>query len=439
MSDSTPTLSRRNFVRTTSTGLALGALVAARPHSAVASTQANGKINAAHIGIGGRGSGILKHIHSRAKEENAKVAIVAVCDVYAKRRQKAEDKTGAKGYENYHEVLDREDLDAVFIATPDHTHAPIAIEAMRKGKDVYVEKPMTHTIEEAYELERVVHETGRVLQVGSQTTSNDNWHRAHQAIVDGMIGKILLSQGSYHRNYATGAWNYDIDEGAGPDASGENRIDWDLWLGPAPKVEYSGERFFRFRKFWDYSGGIATDLFYHVMAPFNIAWSYPQIPYKVNGTGGIFIHHDGREVPDTYTLTAVYPEGHMVVLSSSMANDHHIPGTIRGHEATIVITDSGKFEDDNNQTRVIAQELFKDEFVKKYGSEVVEMPNQEREGHMDNFLRCVRERGKPVLDVHTGLCAQVAITLSVMSYRNGKTMYFDEKTGKVSEAAPASA
>ncbi|MCA9414293.1 MAG: Gfo/Idh/MocA family oxidoreductase [Candidatus Omnitrophica bacterium] len=436
MSDEKQGMDRRSFVKTASSGAALGAMALSGFHPAVAKTAANSKIRIAHIGIGGRGGSILRDMIRRTNQDDAQVEIVGVCDVYAKRRNAAAEKTGAKPYEFHGDILDRSDVDAVVIATPDHNHAHIAIEALKKGKDVYVEKPMTHTIPEALELRKTVHETGGVLQVGSQTTSNDNWWRAHKAIADGKIGEMIMSQGSYHRNYDTGAWNYDIDEGAGPQASGDDHINWDLWLGPAPKRDYSGERFFRFRKYWDYSGGIATDLFFHVMAPLNIAWIEPQIPYKITGTGGIFVHHDGREVPDTYTMTAVYPKGHMLVLSSTMANDHHIQGTIRGHEGTVVITDSGKFEDSGNQTRVIAQKLFKDEFVKKWGSEVVEMPNQEREGHMDNFLRCMRTREKPVLDVDTALCAQVAITLGVESYQRGKVLYYDEKTDSISETPP---
>jgi len=436
MSERKEAMTRRDFVRATSSGLAAGTLAFSGFHPAVAAVKANGKINVAHIGIGGRGRGLLGDMVKRSKADNADVSVVAVCDVYAKRRREAEETSGAKGFENFNDVLGLEEVDAVVIATPDHNHAPVAIEAIKKGKDVYVEKPMTHTIQEAEDLKKVVHEHQAVLQVGSQTTSNDNWWRAHQAIEDGMIGKMIMSQGSYHRNYKTGAWNYDIDEGAGPDASGDNHINWDLWLGPAPTRPYSGERFFRFRKYWEYSGGIATDLFYHVMAPLNIAWDKPQIPSRVTGTGGIYIHNDGREVPDTFFLTADYPEGHSVVLSSTMANDFHIRGTIRGHEATIVITESGKFEDDDNVTKVLAQDLFKEKFVEKYGGPEVILENQPRESHMDNFLRCVRTREKPVLDVDTGLCAQVAISLSVLSYRSGKTMYFDESTGQPRDRRP---
>src|SRR5258708_33409357 len=120
-----------------------------------------------------------------------------------------------------------------------------------------------------------------------------------------------------------------------------------MWLGPAAKRPWDPDRFFRFRKYWDYSGGIATGLFYHVVAPLNICWDKPQFPHKVMASGGIYGGPNfqmKREVPDTFHLVAEYPEGHSLVLSSSMANSQHIPGLIRGHEGTIIMVDHGRFE-----------------------------------------------------------------------------------------------
>ena len=137
---------------------------------------------------------------------------------------------------------------------------------------------------------------------------------------------MIMSQGSYHRNSKEGEWNWPIDPDAGPDGKGDDYIDWKTWLGPAPKRPLDADRFFRFRKYWDYSGGIATDLFFHVAAPLNICWSEPQFPYKVMAGGGIYVFKDTREVPDTFHLIAEYAKGHSVVLTSSMANSQHIPG-----------------------------------------------------------------------------------------------------------------
>ena len=169
-----------------------------------------------------------------------------------------------------------------------------------------------------------------------------------------MIGQMIESQGSYHRNSTEGEWNWPIDAGAGPDGKGEDFIDWNMWLGSqfklAPKRPWDADRFFRFRKYWDYSLGIASDLFYHVIAPLNICWDEPQFPTKVMATGGVYVFKklpDGkpdREVPDTFHLLAEYAKGHSLVLSSSMANDTHIPGMIRGHEGTIIMVEHGQFE-----------------------------------------------------------------------------------------------
>src|SRR5438270_673718 len=143
------------------------------------------------------------------------------------------------------------------------------------------------------------------------------------AIGDGMIGQMLMSQGSYHRNSVEGEWNWPIDAGAGPDGVGDNYIDWKTWLGSAPKRPWDADRFFRFRKYWDYSGGIATDLFFHVVAPLNICWKEPQFPHRVMASGGIYVFKDSREVPDTFNLLADFPQGHSLVLSSTMANSKH--------------------------------------------------------------------------------------------------------------------
>jgi len=352
------------------------------------------------------------------------------------------------GYLDYREVLGRSDVDAVIVATPDHWHAKIALEAMDHGKDVYLEKPMCHTNDEIKQLVNTVKETKRVLQVGSQTTSGDQWWKARKAIADGMIGQMIMSQGSYHRNSNEGEWNYTIEKDAGPDGKGENYIDWKMWLGPAPKRPYDGDRFFRFRKYWDYSGGIATDLFYHVVAPLNICWGQAQFPTRVSGTGGIYVFKDEREVPDTFNLVADYAAGHSLVLSSSMANSHHIPGLIRGHEGTIIMVENGQFESRADNITVIPELQYdratrerttmKPEYMAKFGKEPITIPVDPTDmmvAHVENFLSCVRSREKPHLDVETGARAQAVINLAVQSYREGHVMFWDEKNWKASAKA----
>jgi predicted dehydrogenase len=425
-------INRREFVKT-----AVGAGMAARAFSQMHSAQAaNDRINIGVIGVGGRGRDLLGWAIKTGEQEATPARVVAVSDVYAKRLRAAKEFANCDGYLDYREIIERKDIDAVIIATPDHWHAPIACEALEKGKDVYLEKPMTRTVEEAKRVYETVKKTGRVMQVGSQTTSSDQWWKARKALADGMIGKLIMSQGSYHRNSMTGEWNWPIDATAGPEGKGDDFIDWKMWLGDAPKRKYDADRFFRFRKYWDYSGGIATDLFYHVVAPLNICWGEAQFPYRVTGTGGIYVFKDEREVPDTFTLTADFAKGHSLVLSSSMGNETHIPGLIRGHEGTIMIVPHGRFEGTVEQITVTPSRFFKKEFEEKYGSGEVAFKCEPRQSHMENFLSCVKTRETPVLDALTAYKAMVTIAMSVQSYREGRVLYFDERKQKVMHDPP---
>ena len=393
---------------------------------------ANDRINLGCIGLGGRGSGVMRDT-IKIGQTTRPADVVAVCDLYQKRLTAAKTVSNAPmATLDYREIIARKDIDAVIVATPDHWHAPISIAAMQSGKDVYCEKPMTKTVEEAKKFTEVAKATNRVVQIGSQTTSSDQWWQARKAIQDGMIGQLLMSQGSYHRNSIEGEWNYKIDPNAGPTGKGDDYIDWNTWLGYTTKRPFSAERFFRFRKYWDYSGGIATDLFYHVVAPLNICWGEAQFPYKVMASGGTYVFKDGREVPDTFHLIAEFPKGHSLILSSSMANSQHIPGLIRGHEGTIMMVPEGQFEGRVDYITAKAERQFKDKFVAKFGSDEVKLQTDKtRESHMENFLRCVKTREKTVLDAPTAYRAMTTIGMAVESYRSGKVLYFDERNERV--------
>lgn len=402
---------------------------------------ANDRINVGVIGTGGRGTYVAKKFAEVGKADNS-CQIVAVCDVWQKRVTENKQFHNCDGYLDYHEVINRPDIDAVIVATPDHWHAKIALDAIAKGKDVYCEKPMVHTIAEARQLVNAVKESKRVLQVGSQTTSAQQWWKAKKAISEGGIGDMLMSQGSYHRNSTEGEWNWPIDENAGPDKKGDDYLDWKTWLGSAPSRPFDPDRYFRFRKFWDYSGGIATDLFFHVAAPLNICWPEPQFPRKVMAGGGIYVFKDTREVPDTFHLIAEYAKGHSVVLTSSMANSQHIPGLIRGHKGTIVMVDHGMFEGETDhitlkpERHVIGED---DAYKAKFGTDPIAIPVDQEDSmktHVRNFLECIHTRQKPTLDVETAARAQVLITMAVMSYRQGRVLYFDEKNWSVASEPP---
>jgi predicted dehydrogenase len=447
-------LDRRDFLKTVgATGIAATSAMAAKSSSKMSGGRvigANDRINVGVIGCGGRGRYDAQAFDAFGKKNNA-CQLVAACDVYEKRKKTVADKYNVKGYLDYRELLNHSDIDAVIIATPDHWHGKMAMDAMDHGKDVYLEKPMVHTNDEARQLVATVKETKRILQVGSQTTSADIWWKAKKAIADGMIGQMIESQGSYHRNSTEGEWNWPIEAGAGPDGKGENFIDWNMWLGSqfklAPKRPWDADRFFRFRKYWDYSLGIASDLFYHVIAPLNICWDEPQFPTKVMATGGTYVFKtlpDGkpdREVPDTFHLLAEYAKGHSLVLSSSMANDTHIPGMIRGHEGTIIMVEHGQFERNVPYITVKPQvrggkAIGGEAYEKKFGVKDFQIPIDQKDmmdAHIGNFLGCMRTREKPHLDVETGAKAVVVINLAAQSYREGKTMYWDAARWKASD------
>jgi predicted dehydrogenase len=444
MSKKVASVNRRDFMKsaaavTGALGLAGRSAISAQRGTVTGRVVgANDAINVGIIGVGGRGTSVGRAFAAVAPEKNCR--IVAVCDVYQKRIDMNKEIHKCDGYINYRELLARKDIDAVIVATPDHQHAHQALEAMDLGKDVYCEKPMCHTVAETKKMVDKVRETGRVLQVGSQTTSADQWWKAKKAISDGAIGQMIMSQGSYHRNSTEGEWNYRIDPEAGPEKTGPDHIDWKEWLGPAETRRYDADRFFRFRKYWDYSGGIATDLFFHVVAPLNLCWPEPQFPYRVVSGGGTFVFKDGRDVPDTFHLIADYAKGHSLVLSSSMANSQHIPGLIRGHHGTIIMVEHGMFEGRTEYITLRPEaRTITDEYKAKFGSTEVKIPVERKEAmraHVENFLDCVRSRQKPTLDVNTAARAQVTITMAVQSYREGRVLYFDEKKWAVVTKPP---
>jgi predicted dehydrogenase len=286
----------------------------------------------------------------------------------------------------------------------------MALDALDAGKDVYLEKPMTHTWEEAQAVDRMARETGRRLQVGTQHASSDRWWRARDAVREGRIGKVIWSQGSYSRNSRSGSWNYPIDPDAGPD-----NLDWEAFLGSAPKRPFSRERYFRWRKYWDYSGGIATDLFYHKLGPLMLALG-AQFPRRVSASGGIYRHPD-REVPDTFFMTADYPGEHTVVLCSSMANSFGIEDIIRGHEASIIVH--------GDRIEIRSEKEYREEFERKYGAPEIEIPTRPRSGHLENFVNAVRGTEDLHFDSGIGYRTQVAISLGVEAYRSDRVMRFD--------------
>lgn len=430
-------VTRRSFLKTASYG---AAAVAVAPAWARV-VGANDRINVAIIGLGLRGSDHLNLLLEHRKNK-LDIEIVALCDVYQKRLNTAAKLVpGAKTYTRHEEVLQSPDVDAVFIATPDHWHAPITLMAMNSGKDVYIEKPMTHTVEESKVVAQRAKELNRVVQVGVQGLSWRRWHKIREIIQSGMIGQVVAVQGTYSRNDPKGDWNWPIDPAAGPDATGEEHIDWKQWLGSAPQIPFNADRFFRFRKYWDYSGGIATDLHYHVVAPYHLAIAN-DFPIRSGGMGGLWVYNDGRQTPDTFLTAADYPSKYSMTIQSSQVNENGPRTMLRGTKATIHLSDEweGPPSRQYDYADIVPESPYVEEFAKKYGGDMVRVDGVGNDGdllHVDNFLDCIRTRQQPNCPVDMGYKVMATIDLSVRSYRNGRVYYFDPEKEEVLEKNPA--
>jgi predicted dehydrogenase len=418
--------SRRKFLRQASLAAiaspAITPLVNAR--SAARAVGANDRINVGIIGVGGMGTVHLQAFMSQS-DEDKDIQVVAVSDLYTVRKERAREiarLTAKDVHHDYRDLLARNDVDAVLIAVPDHWHGQIALDGLTAGKDVYLEKPMTHTIDEAKRIVEATKKNNRILQVGAHGLSNPATHKARELIAQGEIGELLWAQATSARNSKTGEWNYRID----PEGSPET-IDWKRWLGPAPNRPFSAERFFRFRKYWDYSGGIATDLFYHSLAPLVYAMG-AEFPKSVSACGGIYVQKD-REVPDTYATAIEYPNFY-IDMSGCMANAHanRSHGTaIYGHHGTIIF--------ERNRLLVVPEALGRETESKRREQpepKVYEFPpagklRDARSPHTDNFFSCVRSRKEPNLPAELGLKVLVAINLGVQAYREGRSKRFSSK------------
>ncbi|MBI4873673.1 MAG: Gfo/Idh/MocA family oxidoreductase [Acidobacteria bacterium] len=266
---------------------------------------ANDNIQIALIGAGGMGMG-----DARYALQIPGVKLVAACDIYDGRLTRSKENwgPGLATTRDYREVLARKDVDAVIIATPDHWHARISIEALKAGKDVYCEKPMVQSLGEGHAVIDAQRQTGRILQVGSQYVSSAVYLKARDMIAAGAVGEVNMVEAWLDRNTAQGAWQYSIP----PDASPAT-VDWDRFLGKAPKRPFEAIRLFRWRNYRDYGTGVAGDLFVHLLSGLHLVMNSIG-PARIFATGGLRYWRDGRDVPDVmlagldYPKTAEHPE-----------------------------------------------------------------------------------------------------------------------------------
>lgn len=431
---------RREILRTAAAATAVTVASAGAAKSAVFGAApsrvqgANDRIRIGFVGVGGQGM-----THVRLLKENASafnVEHVAVCDIYRRRVKAAQgfcELPDSAAYEDYRKLLERKDIDVVWIATSDNWHAPIALAAMEAGKHVYIEKPMCRTVEEAYKLWDTAKRTKKLVQVGSQGCSDQKWHVAGRVVKEGRIGHVVQAQGSYCRNGKDGEWNYyAIDKDAGPHSTGDGYVNWEVFaMGKEPR-QWDPDRFFRWRKYWAYGNGIMGDLFPHRLHPLAIAMNLPQtgnggFPSRVSSMGGLYVQKINpvtgkvdREVPDFATIQVDYPEECTLMLLGSTINEQGWQDMIRGNKATLYFGGSGV---QIRPERVWAEEI-------EAGEEPVDGPGEAIEVHEKNLLDCIREGGVPNCNIDLALRVQVVISLGEMAYRRGKTMHFDPATRK---------
>jgi len=324
-------LNRREFLVRSAAGTAAAAAVSRSPVVFAAPPDSPGdRLQLGIIGVGARvQSGLLE-----AAMAVPGVEVVGVCDAYKGRVQRAIARTSgrAKDYGDWKALVADPSIDAVIVATPDHWHRIHVVEALRAGKHVYVEKPMTLVIEDGVPMIAAAKASGRILQVGSQGMSSKTEEAARDLVRGGKLGKVTMIRATYNRNTKGGAWLYPIP----PDAN-EQTVDWAAFLGPAPKRPFSLERFFRWRAYWDYSGGIATDLFVHLLTSIHFLMD-AKMPARVVAMGENYRHQATHEVPDTVNAVLEYPEGFVVNLSSTFNNQASAEAgfDVLGTEAALV-------------------------------------------------------------------------------------------------------
>jgi predicted dehydrogenase len=327
-------LTRRQFIQISSAAAAAAKVTLLQPTllSAAASPVApSDVVRFASIGTGVRGCELLQ-----ATLLVPGIQCVAVCDLYDSRHQAAREavKKEVPATRNYREILDRKDVDAVIVAVTDHQHRRVLEDACAAGKDVYCEKPMSHTVEDGFAMVNAAHKANRMVQIGSQRVSSVLYAKAKEIYDSGKLGDVFEIEAYWDRNTASGAWVYPIP----PDAS-EQTIDWTTFLGDAPKRPFDPVRFFRWRCFADYGEGLAGDLFVHLISGIHFITGTKSAAQRAQSTGGLFRWKDGREMPDLIETFYDYPNFRVAVRCNLNNEGGEFIG-FYGTQGTMIIKDS---------------------------------------------------------------------------------------------------
>ena len=402
------TVSRRQFVGGTgaaATALALSAKSYARVIGA------NDRIGVGFVGVGGMGTGHLRSFNQIKEADN--LAAAGVCDCWQKRAEAGAELIGTDACTDYRKLLDQKSVDYVTVAVPEHWHAKITLDALDAGKSVYCEKPLTHSIEEAQEVLKKQKATGLAVQVGVQAMSDDSYSSAADAIERGVLGQVVQAQIEYVRRYdKQGPWRKPDITDATPQPAD---LDWDAWLGKAPKIGWDPHHYFEWRNYARYSGGIATDLFIHritrILKACNL--SYPR---RVVGMGGIWQWPDGRDLPDNFEMICEYPRGMTVYVLGTMSNRVGIDHLIRGYRGTMYFTSAGWVAKDKDGKVLETHE--------KTGGEDISL-------HHSNLHRHLRE-GEPLnCPVELGLAGVVAVCMANDSWQQSTMLAWDAEQERV--------
>ena len=410
------------------------------------------------INLGLIGSGIQGIYDTTAALKVDGVKLVAVCDLYNGRLDRAKELWGNDLFatRDYRDLLERKDIDAVIVATPDHWHKKITIDALKAGKHVYCEKPMVQKWQEGQDIIKAQKNSGKLCQVGSQGMSSLGNEKAKQLYEDGAIGELVMLDMYNDRYSAEGAWQYPIPPDASPDT-----IDFDMFLGSAPKTPYELKRFFRWRNYKDYGTGVAGDLFVHAFSTLNHVIS-SNGPNRALATGGLRYWKDGRDVPDVSITLYDYPktdthaafnavfrinfiagsgggggfkligtEGEMEVGQNSVKLTRSKLGMVPGGYSMIAYTEATqqKIREDyaaqNLETRASSLNL---------GKTTWEAPNDYKGGHYDhfyNFFQAIRGKGNIIQDPTFGLRAAGAALLANESYYKKQPVNWDPTAMKL--------
>lgn len=441
-----PASSRRKFLKklsASSAALALGTKALAENEEKYVETlfrapfSANDQVNIALIG-----AGIMGGEDTKTALSVPGTKLVAVCDLYDGRLKEAKTKWGNDIFttRSYKELLNRSDIDAVIIATSDHWHQQISIDAMKAGKHVYCEKPMVHSIMEGPAVIKAQQETGKVFQVGSQGVSSLGNEKAKELLKDGAIGDLNYAEGFWARHSPTGAWQYPIPDDASPQT-----VDWEAYISNTTKRSFDKTRFFRWRNYLDYGTGMSGDLFVHLFSSLHfITNSYG--PNKVYAAGGLRYWLDGREVPDVLLGTFDYPKSNAHPAFNLSLRCNFVDGTsgttflrLVGSLGSMDITwDSVTVK---RNKAIQSDDPFMIEQMKRMGTPVTDRkrivgPEEytfaaERGykggpyDHFVNFFTAIRNKGKVVEDAVFGYRAAAPALLCNDSYNQDKAMLWD--------------